>query len=103
MPEKTIFSRIIDGEIPAHRLYEDDICIAILDVFPLCPGHTLVIPKDPIDHWYDVSAEIYTHMMGVARTISRALTLIYPDHRIIQVVEGFEVPHTHIHLIPSRV
>lgn len=103
MSEKTIFSRIIDREIPAHRLYEDDLCIAILDVFPLCPGHTLIIPKDPIDYWYDVPAETYAHMMSIARRLSHALTTLYPECRIIQVVEGFEVSHTHLHLIPSVV
>lgn len=103
MSEKTIFSRIIDGEIPAFRLYEDDQCIAILDVFPASPGHVLVIPKESIDHWYDVSPDLYAHLMRVARILSQALLRIYPDCRIIQLIEGFEVPHTHIHLIPSTV
>ena len=99
----SLFSRIIAREIPAHIVYEDDSCIAILDIFAKLPGHTLLIPKMEIDHRVDLPSDISTHLFAKAQDISRALLAIFPDKRIILAIQGFEVPHTHIHLVPSDV
>ena len=99
----SIFSRIIAREIPAHIVYEDDTCIASLDIFAKAPGHTLLIPKKEINHWVDLPPDLSDHLFAKAQDISRALLAIFPDKRIILAIQGFEVPHTHIHLVPSDV
>jgi diadenosine tetraphosphate (Ap4A) HIT family hydrolase len=101
--QSSIFSRIITREIPAHIIYEDTICIAILDIFAKAPGHTLLIPKIEVDHWVDLPSDVLTHLMKISRYLSEALLAIFPDKRIILAIQGFEVPHTHIHLLPSDV
>lgn len=99
----SVFSRIIAREIPAHIVYEDEKCIAILDIFAKAPGHTLLIPKMEIDHWVELPSDISLHLFQKAQDISHALLAIFPGKRIILAIQGFEVPHTHIHLIPSDV
>lgn len=101
--QSSIFSRIITREIPAHIIYEDTICIAILDIFAKAPGHTLLIPKIEVDHWVDLPSDVLTHLMKISRYLSEALLAIFPDKRIILAIQWFEVPHTHIHLLPSDV
>lgn len=98
--EKSVFTRIIEREIPAHIIYEDDICIVILDAFPAVDGQTLVIPKTPVDYIFNLDNEIYTHIWTVAARVARSLDTALAAARTCVVVEGFEVPHVHIKLYP---
>jgi len=102
MTEKTIFEKIIDREIPAHIIYEDDDVIAILDIHPVNPGHTLVIPKKPVSHFIDLDAETYEHVMKVAKNVAAGIQKVFSPERVGLVIAGFDVPHTHIHLIPLK-
>lgn len=96
----SIFTRIIQGEIPGRILHEDDLCFAMLDIRPLHPGHTLVIPKAEIDHWIDLDEATTTHLMSVAKKIGEAQKSVVECERIGLMIAGFEVPHTHVHVIP---
>jgi len=97
---KSIFSKIIDREVPAHFIYEDDICIVILDKFPTITGQSLVIPKKELDYAFDLDDETYLHLFTVAKKIARASDQTLDTERTCLVVEGFEVPHVHIKLYP---
>lgn len=98
--EPSIFTKIIRGEIPCHKVYEDETVIAFLDVHPLKPGHTLVVPKTQIDHIWDVDTDTYHHLWDVSRVIADKIKEVLQPARVGVVVEGFGVPHTHIHLVP---
>lgn len=100
MQEPSIFTRIINGEIPAHKIYEDDRVIAILDVHPIYEGHTLVIPKTQIDHIWDLNDDNYEYLWSVAKKIAKRIQAEIQPVRVGVIVEGFGVPHTHIHLVP---
>lgn len=100
MQEESIFTRIINGEIPAHKVYEDEKVIAILDVHPIFEGHTLVIPKVQVDHMWDLEADLYEYLWSVARKIAKRIQAEIQPVRVGVIVEGFGVPHTHIHLVP---
>ena len=94
----TLFTRIIDGQIPGRFVWQDDRCVAFLTIAPLSPGHTLVVPRDEIDHWTDADPELWTHCTLVAQTIGRAISEAFGPLRVAQIVAGFEVPHMHIHV-----
>jgi histidine triad (HIT) family protein len=96
----SIFTRIINGEIPCYKVAEDDRFIAFLDVRPLKPGHTLVVPKKEIDYIFDLDEETLSAMMVFARKIALAMKEVIDCRRIGVAVLGLEVPHAHIHLIP---
>jgi histidine triad (HIT) family protein len=96
----SIFTRIINGEIPCYKVAEDDRFIAFLDVRPLKPGHTLVVPKKEIDYVFDLDEETLAGMMVFARRIALAMKEVIDCRRIGVAVLGLEVPHAHIHLIP---
>lgn len=96
----TIFSKIINGELPGHKIYEDDNYCAFLDIRPVKPGHTLVVPKKEVDDVFDLDEETYTGLMRVCKKISFALKKATEAVRIGVTVIGLEVPHAHIHLIP---
>lgn len=98
--EESIFTKIIKGEIPCHKIYEDDQCIAFLDINPLTPGHTLVVPKTQIDELWDTSDELYQHLMMATRKIAKKQRDALKPKRVGIIVEGFEVPHAHIHVFP---
>lgn len=100
MQEPSIFSRIINGEIPAYKIYEDDKVIAILDIHPIYEGHTLVVPKVQVDHIWDLSEEDYAYLWQVCNKIATHIRKIIDPPRVGVVVEGFGVPHCHVHLIP---
>ena len=103
MQEKSLFTKIIEGEIPAHKIYEDDRVIAILDTHPIMDGHTLVIPKVQIDHIWDMSDEDYRYLFEVVRKLGLHIRSVIGSPRVGEVVEGFGVPHAHVHLIPIYV
>jgi histidine triad (HIT) family protein len=99
--EDSIFTKIIKGEIPCQKIYEDDKTIAFLDIYPVQPGHTLVVPKVQIDHLWDLSDEDYQALWASAKKVAARLREVFPEKERIGVqVEGLDVPHAHIKLIP---
>jgi histidine triad (HIT) family protein len=98
----TIFTKIINREIPAHIVAEDDRFIAILDIMPLVPGHTLVIPKMEVDYIFDLDNDTLAGMSLFAKKVARAVKQVIPCKRIGIAVIGLEVPHTHVHLVPMN-
>jgi histidine triad (HIT) family protein len=100
MNEPSIFTRIINGEIPANKIYEDTKVIAILDLHPQMPGHTLVIPKVQVDHIWDLSDDNYEYLWKTVNKLGKHIKKAIGSPRVGIVVEGFGVPHCHIHLVP---
>lgn len=96
----TIFTRIIEGELPGRFVHRDDTCVAFLSIAPIRPGHTLVVPVDEVDHWVDLDPESVGHLMRVAQRIGRAQMEAFSPARIGVIIAGMEVPHAHIHLVP---
>lgn len=96
----SIFTRIINGEIPCYKIAEDDRHIAFLDVNPVAPGHTLVVPKHEVSYLFDLDDDEYTSLQLFAKKIAKALRKAMPCKRIGVTVIGLEVPHAHIHLVP---
>ena len=97
----SIFTRIIDGEIPGRFVWRDDVCVAFMDVRPLNRGHVLVVPIIEVDHWVDLDSETIAHLMAVAHGVAAAQQAagLAPD-RVGLIVAGFEVPHVHVHVVP---
>ncbi|MDR5893552.1 MULTISPECIES: HIT family protein [Halomonas] len=96
----SVFTRIIQGEIPGHFVHEDDQCVVIMTIQPMKPGHVLVIPREEVDHWDDLSEPLYQHLMSVSRRLAKAIKRAFPCKRVGMLVVGLEVPHVHIHLTP---
>ena len=96
----SIFTRIIQGEIPCHKVAEDDRFLAFLDINPLREGHTLVIPKVEIDYLFDLDDDLLAGILPFAKGVARKIKAVVPCDRIGVTVIGLEVPHAHIHLIP---
>ncbi|MDD5225807.1 MAG: HIT family protein [Candidatus Omnitrophica bacterium] len=96
----TIFTKILAGEIPAHKILENDQYLAFLDIRPVNPGHTLVIPKQEIDYIFDVEDELLKGLMVFAKKVAKAIKKTVPCRKVGVMVAGIEVPHAHIHLIP---
>ncbi len=96
----SIFSRIIDGELPGHFIWRDEKAVAIMTIAPICAGHVLVIPIEEIDHWDDMPEALANHCLSVARKISKAQKAVYDCQRVSLQIVGLEVPHTHLHLVP---
>lgn len=98
----SIFTKIIAGEIPSYKVYEDEKTIAFLTIKPQTKGHTLVVPKVEVDHWDDVPEEYFIAMWNSAKVVSKILKEKLGCTRVAVMIAGFEVPHTHVHLIPSE-
>lgn len=98
----SIFTKIINREVPAHFVYEDELCVVILDKFPAVRGQSLVIPKKDEDYVFDLNDEIYQHVFSVAKKIAKASDTAFGTARTCLVVEGFEVPHVHVKLYPMQ-
>ena len=96
----TLFTRIIEGEIPGTFVWRDDKCVAFLSINPLRRGHTLVVPKQEIDHWIDCPPQLSNHLFTVARHIGAALETVFQPTRVGLLIAGLEVPHMHIHVVP---
>lgn len=96
----TIFSKIINGEIPCYKVAENDDFLAFLDIFPMVEGHVLVIPKIAIDRFFDLPDNILAEMLVFAKPIAKAMERIFPCERVGLSVIGLEVPHAHLHLVP---
>jgi histidine triad (HIT) family protein len=97
----SIFSRIIAGELPGRFLWRDDRCVALLDVRPLGVGHSLVMPVEEVDRWTDLPADDAAHLMTVAHHLGNAQMAVFQPARIALIIAGFEVPHTHLHVVPA--
>ena len=96
----SIFTRIINGEIPSYKIAENDRYIAILDAFPLVKGHVLVIPKQEVDKLFELDKETYSGLMDFVYDIAQAVEKAIPCLRVGVAVIGLEVPHVHVHLVP---
>lgn len=96
----TIFSRIIDGEIPGTFVWRDEHCVAFMSINPLRPGHVLLVPREEIDHWVDCPPALRDHLMEVAQAIGSALHEIHRTEKVGLMIAGLEVPHLHVHLVP---
>ena len=96
----SIFSRIVAGDIPCHKIAEDDTYLAFLDVFPLVKGHTLVIPKQEIDYIFDLSDDLLSGLHVFSKVVAHGIQAAIPCERIGMTVIGLEVPHAHVHLMP---
>ena len=96
----TIFTKIIDGEIPGTFVWRDDRCVAFLSINPLRPGHTLVAPRQEVDLWTDCPSDLRDHLFDVSQTIARAIQQVFSPNRVGLIIAGLEVPHLHIHLVP---
>ena len=98
----TIFARIIKGEIPCHKLAENDRYLSFLDVRPICPGHALVIPKKEVDYIFDMDDELLGGLMIFSKKVAAAIRKEVECKKVGVMVAGLEVPHAHIHLVPIR-
>lgn len=96
----TVFTQIINGDIPGHFVWEDDVSVAFMTIAPIREGHVLVVPRDEIDHWHDLPEALAQHLMSVSKKIAKAIETAYPSERVGMMIAGLEVPHTHIHLMP---
>lgn len=98
----SIFTKIINREVPGHFIYEDEYCVAILDKFPAVKGQSLVIPKKDVDYAFDLDDETYLHLFQVAKKVGKASDRALAAERTCLVVEGFDVPHVHIKIYPLQ-
>lgn len=98
----TVFEMIIDGQIPGKFIWADDQCVAISTIEPIEAGHTLVIPREPIDKWTDLPPALLDHLFRVAQIIGRAQEQAFDVPRSAVIIAGFEVPHMHIHVVPAH-
>src|SRR6266542_3924212 len=96
----TLFTRIIDGEIPGRFVWKDDDAVAFLTIAPITPGHTLVVPRQEVDHWLDLSGALATHLTLVAQAVGQAQMAAFSPARVGLIVAGLEVPHCHVHVLP---
>lgn len=98
--QDSIFTKIVRGEIPCHKIYEDDLTLAFMDINPVQPGMVLVIPKKQIDHFTDLPDEDYEAVMKAVKKISVKMREVFPDKRIAVMIEGLDVPHAHVKMFP---
>lgn len=98
----TLFSKIISGEIPSYKIYEDEQTYAFLTIRAQAKGHTLVVPKIEVDHWDDVPEEYFNHMWRASQFVAKIMKEKLQCPRVGVMIAGFEVPHAHIHLIPCE-
>ena len=98
----SIFTKIINGELPGRFVYEDDDIVAFLTIAPITVGHTLVVPRAEIDNWQDVEADVFAKVMAVAQRIGKAQSSAFDVERTGLIIAGLEVPHLHVHVFPAR-
>ena len=96
----TLFTRIIEGEIPGRFVWKDDQCVAFLTIEPMRPGHTLVVPREEVAHWIDLDEALCARVFEVARLIGRAQAAAFNPERVGVMIVGEEVPHAHVHVVP---
>ncbi|MFB9069760.1 HIT family protein [Citricoccus parietis] len=98
----TVFTRIINGELPGRFVWKDETCVAFLSIGPLTEGHTLVVPRAEVDLWTDAEPELVSHLMTVAQAIGQVQVQAFNAHRAGLMVAGYEIPHLHVHVWPSN-
>ena len=98
----TIFTRIINHELPATFVWRDEQCVAFLSINPLAHGHTLVVPIEEVDHWVDATPSLVAHLFEVTHAIGSAQQRAFDPARVGVVIAGYEVPHAHIHVVPTN-
>ena len=98
----SVFTRVIDGELPGRFVHRDERVVAFLSIAPLAPGHTLVVPRAEVDDWTTLDPELWQHVMAVAARIGAAVKTAFDAPRAGMIIAGFEVPHTHVHVFPAR-
>lgn len=96
----SLFTRIIDGELPGRFVWRDDLCVAFLTINPIRPGHTLVVPREEVDHWLDLDLGTWEHLNRVSKAIGTAIGRAYRPTKVGLMIQGLEVPHVHIHVVP---
>ena len=96
----SIFTRIIDGELPGRFVWRDEQAVALLTIEPLKPGHTLVVPRREVDHWLELPPELAEHLMRVAQAVGRGIQRAFRPTKVGLVILGLEVPHVHLHVSP---
>jgi histidine triad (HIT) family protein len=97
----TIFTRIIEGDIPGTFVWRDDRCVVFMSINPMAVGHVLVVPIEEVDHWVDASPELAAHLFAVSHRIASAQKAAFDCDKVGLIIAGYEVPHAHIHLIPT--
>jgi diadenosine tetraphosphate (Ap4A) HIT family hydrolase len=97
----SVFTKIINGELPGRFVYEDDEIVAFLTIEPMTHGHTLVVPRAEIDQWQDIDSNVFGRVMEVAQLIGRAVCLAFGATRAGLIIAGLEVPHLHVHVFPA--
>jgi histidine triad (HIT) family protein len=98
----TVFTMIINGDLPGRFVWKDDRCVAFLSINPLAPGHTLVVPREEIDHWLDLDAALLAHLTGISQVIGEALQHVFQPVKVGMMIAGLEVAHAHVHVVPMR-
>lgn len=98
----TLFTRIIKGELPARFVWQDELCVVFLSIAPLRPGHALVVPRQEVDHWIDLPPATAAHLMTVAQIVGKAQQAAFGPRRVGLMIAGFEVPHVHVHVVPTE-
>ena len=98
----SVFTMIIDGELPGRFVWKDERCVAFLSINPLAPGHTLVVPREEVDHWIDLDPDLLRHLMDVSQKIGNALNIGFKPVKVAMMIAGLEVPHAHIHVVPME-
>ena len=96
----SLFTRIINGELPGRFVWQDDVCVAFLTIAPIQPGHTLVVPRQEVEHWVDLDGPTWAHLNEVARHIGQAIQEVWRPQKVGLMLAGLEVPHVHVHLLP---
>lgn len=96
----TVFTNILTGVWPGHFVYRDERCAAFLSINPIRPGHTLVVPVEEVSHWVDLAPDLNAHLMTVAQKVGKAQMSVFRPERVGLIIAGFEVPHTHLHVVP---
>ena len=98
----SIFSKIINGELPGRFVYEDDEVVAFLTIEPMTQGHTLVVPREELDQWQNIESAAFARIMSVAQLIGKAVCRAFDADRAGVIIAGLEVPHLHVHVFPTR-
>jgi histidine triad (HIT) family protein len=96
----SLFTRIINGELPGRFVWRDDKAVAFLTIQPLAPGHTLVVPREEVDHWIDLDPSLAQHLMAVSQSVGQAIQEAFKPQKVGLIIAGLEVRHVHLHVVP---
>lgn len=97
----TVFTKIIDGDLPGRFVWTDDVAVGFLSINPLAPGHTLIVPRVEVDHWVDADPSLLAHLTAVSHAVGDAVRAVFAPPRVGFVIAGFEVAHLHLHVFPA--